>query len=64
MNPNCEKLLDELYVSYQGLINRIKVEQDPAQLKILEADLNKINNVTRALTSYINYYKIKDLKNK
>ena len=45
MNPNCEKLLDELYVSYQGLVNRIKVEQDPAQLKIIESDMNKINNV-------------------
>jgi hypothetical protein len=62
MNQNSVQLLDELYVNYHGLTDRLKIEQNPTTLKALESEINKISNLTRALTSYINYYKIKDIK--
>lgn len=63
MNKIAEKLLSELYSSYQNLSEILKNEKDPKLLKSYETEMNKINNLTRSLTSYINYYKLKELKN-
>jgi hypothetical protein len=62
MNKSAEKLLTELYSNYQNLGEIVKHEKDPKLLKSYETEMNKINNLTRSLTSYINYYKIKELK--
>jgi hypothetical protein len=62
MNKSAEKLLNELYSSYQNLGEIVKNEKDPKLLKSYETEMNKIHNLTRSLTSYINYYKIKELK--
>jgi hypothetical protein len=62
MNKSAEKLLTELYSSYQNLSEIAKNEKDPKLLKSYETEMNKINNLTRSLTSYINYYKLKELK--
>lgn len=62
MNKSAEKLLTELYSNYQNLGEIVKNEKDPKLLKSYETEMNKINNLTRSLTSYINYYKIKELK--
>ena len=62
MNKSAEKLLNELYSNYQNLSEIVKNEKDPKLLKSYETEMNKINNLTRSLTSYINYYKLKELK--
>lgn len=62
MNKSAEQLLNELYSNYQNLGEIVKNEKDPKLLKSYETEMNKINNLTRSLTSYINYYKIKELK--
>lgn len=62
MNKSAEKLLSELYSNYQNLSEIVKTEKDPKLLKSYETEMNKINNLTRSLTSYINYYKLKELK--
>lgn len=62
MNQNAVQLLDELHVNYQGLADRMKTENESIKLKSIESEMNKINILTRALTSYINYYKIKNNK--
>lgn len=62
MNKSAEQLLTELYSNYQNLSEIVKNEKDPKLLKSYETEMNKINNLTRSLTSYINYYKIKELK--
>jgi hypothetical protein len=64
MNPTCDKFLDELYMQYQNVADKSKNEQDPKKLKSNETEMNKISNLTRALNNYINFYKIKDIKNK
>jgi hypothetical protein len=64
MNTNCVKLLDELYTSYHSISVRLKSEEDPTKLKSLVSEMNKITILTKALTSYINYYKIRNITNK
>lgn len=62
MNSNAEKLLSDLYLQYQNLTEISKNEKDVKNLKSLEKEMNTINSLTRALTSYINYYKLKNAK--
>ncbi len=62
MNKNSEKFLDDLYLSYQNLSEIMKIETDPKKIKSIESEMNKINNLTRSLSSYIKYYKLRDIK--
>lgn len=62
MNKNSESLLNELYLNYQNLTEIVKNEYDPKKIKLYESEMNKINNLTRALSSYINFYKLKQIK--
>jgi hypothetical protein len=62
MNKNSETLLNDLYLTYQNLAEIVKNENDPKKLKLYETEMNKINNLTRSLSSYINFYKLKQIK--
>jgi len=62
MNKSVEKLLSDLYLNFQNLADISKIEKDVKKLKDIESEMNKINNLSRSLTSYINFYKLKDNK--
>ena len=64
MIKNSETFLKDLNDSFVNLTEIMKNEKDAKRLKELELELNKINNLIRILTNYINYYKIKELKSK
>jgi hypothetical protein len=64
MIKNSEIYLNDLNANYLNLMETMKNEKDPKKLLLIEKELNKINTLSRALTNYINYYKLKDLKSK
>ncbi len=64
MIKNSENFLNDVNANYLNLIETMKNEKDPKKLLLIEKELNKINTLSRALTNYINYYKLKDLKSK
>ncbi len=64
MNKDSEKFLNELQANYNNILEIMKIEDDGKKIKAFEKELNKTNNLIRALTSYINYYKLKNLKSK
>lgn len=64
MIKNSEAFLNDLNVNYSNLIETMKNEKDPKKLQTIERELNKMNTLSRALTNYINYYKMKELKSK
>ncbi len=64
MNKDSEKFLNELQANYNNILEIMKIEDDGKKIKAFEKELNKTNNLIRALTSYINYFKLKNLKSK
>ncbi len=64
MIKNSEVFLNDLNVNYSNIIETMKNEKDPKKLQQIEKELNKINTLSRALTNYINYSKMKELKSK
>lgn len=64
MISDSEKFLNNLNSQQQNLYEIMKIELDEKKLKELEKEINKINNVVRSLTQYINYYKVKDGRKK
>jgi|688.fasta_scaffold793762_1 hypothetical protein len=64
MIKNSENFLNDLNANYSNLIETMKNEKDPKKLLLIEKELNKMNTLSRALTNYINYYKMKELKSR
>ena len=64
MIKNSEIFLNDLNANYSNLIETMKNEKDPKKLLLIEKELNKMNTLSRALTNYINYYKMKELKSR
>ncbi|MFO0415041.1 MAG: hypothetical protein ACK50E_05255 [Bacteroidota bacterium] len=64
MIKNSENFLNDVNANYLNLIETMKNEKDPKKLLLIEKELNKMNTLSRALTNYINYYKMKELKSR
>ena len=59
-----EKLLSDLSLTNQNLMELMKNETDIKKLNELEKDMRKITMLIKSLLNYINYFKMKDLKKK
>lgn len=64
MISDSEKFLNNLNSQQQNLYEIMKIELDEKKLKELEKEINKINNVVKCLTQYINYYKVREGRKK
>ena len=62
MLKDSEILLNKLNGQYNNLMEIIKVEKDIKKIKDYEKDINKISGVIKILSSFINYYKMKEIK--
>lgn len=61
---NSDNYLSSLNATYNNLMEIIKIEKEPDKLKELEREINKITVTIKAVSSLINYYKMKEIKAK
>ena len=59
-----EKLLSDLSLTNQNLMELMKNETDIKKLKDLERDVQKTSLLIRTILQYTNYFKMKEIKNK
>lgn len=61
---NSENYLNSLNATYNNLMEIMKIEKEPSKLKELEKEINKITVAIKAVSSLINYYRMKEIKSK
>lgn len=62
MIKDAENLLNILNANYLNLVEIFKNEKDTKKLKDIDRDLNKIQNLIKALRQFTSYYTMKELK--
>ena len=61
---NSDNYLSSLNATYNNLMEIMKIEKEPDKIKELEREINKITVTIKAVSSLINYYKMKEIKTK
>jgi hypothetical protein len=61
---NSDNYLSSLNATYNNLMEITKIEKEPDKIKELEREINKITVTIQAVSSLINYYKMKEIKTK
>jgi hypothetical protein len=61
---NSDNYLSSLNATYNNLMEIMKIEKEPDKIKELEREINKITVTIKAVSSLINYYKMKEIKAK
>lgn len=61
---NSDNYLSSLNATYNNLMEIMKIEKEPDKIKELEREINKITATIKAVSSLINYYKMKEIKTK
>lgn len=62
MQRDCECMLTKLNLEYLNLTQLMKQESEPKKIKSLEQDMSKNLMLSKALQTYINFYRIKEAK--
>lgn len=62
MLKEADKFLNDLNSINQNLFELMKIIDDDKQLKEIEKEMDRIQDLIKSLTKYINYYKVKSKK--
>lgn len=62
MLKEADKFLNDLNNINQNLFELMKINDDEKQLKEIEKEMERIQDLIKSLTKYINYYKVKSKK--